>query len=232
MKGEASRAEADFAEVKSLEPMVELTSPQGASEQPTQQSPARDRGAYNRTGEKADGEHTKKAWESIEDIDIELSPLVNRDSDAYWEAVSTRYAKVNIDYVDTELQALIHARIDNATDIHALLVSYREAYRKIAQGVSDAENLGASLGAQLAKDDPRAGELCGAVISNLIGNAVADSKVKELNVKYAPKFESLLKRQIEADKLQKQLSDRLSKQYGIPFHQRARVGPNRPQPGG
>ncbi len=79
--------------------------------------------------------------------------------------------------------------------------------------------------------DPRAGELGGAAISNIIGNAVADSQLKELNVKYAPKFESLLKRQIEADKLQRQLSERLPKKYGIPFHQRARGGPNRPQSG-
>ena len=169
--------------------------------------------------EKADAEHTKKAWEQIEDINIELAPLRGRDLVAFWEGVSTRHAKVSIDYVDSELRSLIQERIATARDMSALLMSYGEARQKIIQGVSDATDLGATIG-KLA-DDPQKGEVGGAVLFGLIGNAVADSKLKELNDVYRPKYVSLLKRESQAKERHAELSKTLSRRYGVPFHQRS-----------
>ncbi len=162
----------------------------------------------------------RKAWEQIEDINIELAPLRNPILVAFWEQVSTRHAKVNVDYVDSELRGLIHDRAANARDMCALLKSYGEARQKIIQDASDAANLGAAVGSRVA-NDPRKGELGGAVLFGLIGNAVADAKLKELSDVYQPKYLASLAAESQINARQAELSKTLSRRYGVPFHQRS-----------
>jgi len=168
--------------------------------------------------ERGDPDRTKKAWESIEDIDIELRPVYDRDPLAYWEGVGVRYRKLNVDYVDVELRGLIQEWIGIAADTRGLLISYEEAYRKIGQNVADAANFGAALGN--LSDNPQKGEAALYLVFGVIGAAAESPELDKLKAAYAAKFASIRNRMGQARQRRNELSERLSNKYGVPFHRR------------
>ncbi len=215
-KGKKQEAAADFAESNRLR--------DGGSPNPSQAQAGSDTQlagpalSGDKQQERGDPDRTKKAWESIEDIDIELRPVYDRDPRAYWESVGVRYGKLNVDYVDVELRGLIQEWSGIAADTRESLISYEEAYRKSSKNVEDAANFGAFLGS--LSDNPQKGEPALYLVFAGIGAAAESSELDKLNAAYASKFASIRNRMGQARQRRNELSERLSNKYGVPFHRR------------
>jgi hypothetical protein len=162
---------------------------------------------------------TRRAWKRIGEIDLELRSLAKNNPLAFWEHNYILYGRIDTDDVDPELAALIRDWIKAATDMHDALCSYVNERAQIVQRAEDAAHLGALLGST-SEHNPQQGAAAGALMFGMLGSAVADMKLKELNRKYEPRFRQIDNRVAELIQRHDTVGELLSQRYHTPFRRK------------
>ena len=169
---------------------------------------------------KATGNQTKAAWDEIGQIDVELRSIAQRDPAGYYEQLYVQYARINTDYVDDDLRQIVQDRIRVFMNLHSSVVEYLDERAKIVKGVDAASQFGAAVGST-NQNNPQGNAAAGAIVFGLIGSAVADTQLKEINAKYGPKILSLEAEANETESRLQSLGPQLTEKYGLQFSQRS-----------
>jgi formylglycine-generating enzyme required for sulfatase activity len=168
----------------------------------------------------ATAKQTKAAWDEIGQIDVELRSIAQRDPAGYYEQLYVQYARINTDYVDDDLRQIVQDRIRVFMNLHSSVVEYLDERAKIVKGVDAASQFGAAVGST-NQNNPQGNAAAGAIVFGLIGSAVADTQLKEINAKYGPKILSLEAEANETESRLQSLGPQLTEKYGLQFSQRS-----------
>ena len=193
-------AATDFAEVERLRNG-------GSSTSPNDQQP--------------NAQPTKAAWDQMQQVHIQRSlPSDNSKSlDEFARKIAQQYAQINTDYVDSELCDLIRDWIKLLGESSDLISNYARERSQIQQIAPAAEKAGAEIGSA-NKENPRGGEVGGAMLGAFLGVVIESGQLNELDRKYTPQAVSLENRRKQLLQRQATLGMKLSSKYGLPFKDR------------
>jgi hypothetical protein len=164
---------------------------------------------------------TKAAWDQMQQVHIQRSlPSDNSQSpDEFARKIAQQYAQINTDYVDSELCDLIRDWTKLVGESSDLISNYARERSQIQQTAPAVEQAGAEIGSA-NKENPRGGEVGGAMLGAFLGVVIESGQLNELDKKYMPQAMAIENRRKELLQRQATLGMKLSSKYGLPFKDR------------
>ena len=162
---------------------------------------------------------TKAAWDQMQQIDIQLRPVMNNAPTLFWEQHYVQYASINTDYVDEELATLIREWGNVSAELDACMKAFIADAERLGREAEATAALGAMLGASSSRD-PQAGAMAGAVILGTMAEATRQQQLDQLGARHSQKYDPLMLRASQIRMRREQMAVTLTNRYGIPFRQR------------
>lgn len=158
---------------------------------------------------------TKKTWDRIELINLEVRSYTN-DPLQYWRQNYLRYGQLELDNVDSELCTLCQDWIRVSVKISDLLSEFAVQRERLDQQTRAAADFGARVGA-MDNEHPQRSAAAGAVLFGLLGSAAADSELQTLTAKYEPRYQALMNEANEINGRRDAVARTLSQRYRLTF---------------